>query len=146
VLLRQLATPPLMMAPSKIGLILSDSEALISWKAPISMPFQASGNAWRSLSYEFILLGGMPFESAVDLMANASATDSSVTMSTATAQIIAQSSIQQDHHLVQINSGWGNIWHIVYLSNFNWSKTAKKQVSNIESKLQLNLYPRRRIN
>jgi len=40
VLLGQYFTPPFMIPPSRVGLILSETEALISWKAPISMPFQ----------------------------------------------------------------------------------------------------------
>ncbi|KAI3417549.1 hypothetical protein GPALN_013269 [Globodera pallida] len=55
VLLRPFIAPPFMVPPSKVGLLLTDSDALLSWRPPTSLPFQAIGSAWRSLAYEYIL-------------------------------------------------------------------------------------------
>lgn len=46
---------PFVLPPAKIGLVMGDSDARISWKVPVSLPFQAPGFAWRSLSYEYSL-------------------------------------------------------------------------------------------
>ncbi|KAL3084014.1 hypothetical protein niasHS_008886 [Heterodera schachtii] len=56
VLLKPFSAPPFMVPPSKVGLImLTDSDALLSWRPPTSLPFQAIGSAWRALSYEYVL-------------------------------------------------------------------------------------------
>ncbi|KJH51480.1 hypothetical protein DICVIV_02313 [Dictyocaulus viviparus] len=48
--------PPTLVPPEKIGLIMSDTTAKVSWVPPVNLPFQASGNLWRNLSYEIRLV------------------------------------------------------------------------------------------
>lgn len=44
-----------MIPPSRVGLLLSDTEALISWKAPVSMPFQGCKNTVQLIPYDWFM-------------------------------------------------------------------------------------------
>ncbi|CAJ0589937.1 unnamed protein product [Cylicocyclus nassatus] len=48
--------PPTLTPPEKIGLIMSDTKAKVSWIPPANLPFQASSNDWRNISYEVRLI------------------------------------------------------------------------------------------
>ncbi|KAK6756999.1 hypothetical protein RB195_015058 [Necator americanus] len=48
--------PPTLTPPEKIGLIMSDMKAKVSWIPPVNLPFQVSGNSWRNISYEVRLV------------------------------------------------------------------------------------------
>ncbi|KIH67051.1 hypothetical protein ANCDUO_02620 [Ancylostoma duodenale] len=60
--------PPTLTPPEKIGLIMSDTKAKVSWIPPVNLPFQGSshspislsflvyGNSWRNISYEVRLV------------------------------------------------------------------------------------------
>uniref|UniRef100_A0A1I7XMJ1 Receptor protein-tyrosine kinase n=1 Tax=Heterorhabditis bacteriophora TaxID=37862 RepID=A0A1I7XMJ1_HETBA len=51
-LLRDPLAPPILVSPEKIGLVVSDSKARITWLPPVNMPFQATNNGWRNISYD----------------------------------------------------------------------------------------------
>ncbi|XGW06355.1 hypothetical protein V3C99_016566 [Haemonchus contortus] len=55
-LLSDAILPPTLTPPEKIGLVMSDLRAKISWIPPVNLPFQASGNSWRNISYEVRLV------------------------------------------------------------------------------------------
>lgn len=54
--LREMALPPTLTPPEKIGLIMSDTKAKVSWIPPVNLPFQVFGNSWRNISYEVRLV------------------------------------------------------------------------------------------
>ncbi|WKY14070.1 hypothetical protein Q1695_004699 [Nippostrongylus brasiliensis] len=55
-LLRDPILPPTLTPPEKIGLIMSDTKAKVSWIPPVNLPFQVFGNSWRNISYEVRLV------------------------------------------------------------------------------------------
>uniref|UniRef100_A0AC34G2M0 Fibronectin type-III domain-containing protein n=1 Tax=Panagrolaimus sp. ES5 TaxID=591445 RepID=A0AC34G2M0_9BILA len=55
-ILQDLPNPTYLMPPEKVSLIISGKEAKATWLPPISLPFQASGNSWRNLKYDYKLI------------------------------------------------------------------------------------------
>ncbi|KAK6023377.1 hypothetical protein OSTOST_10838, partial [Ostertagia ostertagi] len=55
-ILSDVALPPTLTPPEKIGLIMSDLKAKVSWIPPVNLPFQVFGNSWRNISYEVRLV------------------------------------------------------------------------------------------
>lgn len=53
--MRNFIEPAFIAPPSKCGLWVSSSGIRFNWKAPISLPFQASGTSWRSITNEYTI-------------------------------------------------------------------------------------------
>uniref|UniRef100_A0A914C3G4 receptor protein-tyrosine kinase n=1 Tax=Acrobeloides nanus TaxID=290746 RepID=A0A914C3G4_9BILA len=53
---RNFLLPSYILPITKIGLMMSDTQARITWKPPESLHFQAPGSSWRVLTYEVNLI------------------------------------------------------------------------------------------